>query len=66
VLSSELLDAIVVVIAGHQQVLVRIAGFGSSYKEASAICNFGLGTIKIGLVSRATSWRARCVVTPPA
>lgn len=46
VLNGELRTALGLLSPEHREVLVLVAGFGMSYKEAAEICNCAIGTIK--------------------
>lgn len=46
VLNSELRRALGALTPEHREVLVLVAGFGMSYKEAAEICDCAIGTIK--------------------
>nr|WP_246452760.1 sigma-70 family RNA polymerase sigma factor [Sinorhizobium mexicanum] len=46
VLNGELRDALALLTPEHREVLVLVAGFGMSYKEAADICDCAIGTIK--------------------
>lgn len=46
VLNSELRQALGLLTPEHREVLVLVAGFGMSYKEAAEICDCAIGTIK--------------------
>ncbi|ASY66081.1 RNA polymerase sigma-70 factor, ECF subfamily (plasmid) [Sinorhizobium sojae CCBAU 05684] len=46
VLNGELRQALGLLTPEHREVLVLVAGFGMSYKEAADICDCAIGTIK--------------------
>ncbi|MCA1494714.1 sigma-70 family RNA polymerase sigma factor [Ensifer sp. NBAIM29] len=46
VLNGELRHALELLTPEHREVLVLVAGFGMSYKEAADICDCAIGTIK--------------------
>lgn len=46
VLNGELRNALASLTPEHREVLVLVAGFGMSYKEAADICDCAIGTIK--------------------